>query len=322
MSILKVTDLTKIFAPRKNFFFKTVGAPFVAVDKISFTLKKGEILGFLGPNGAGKTTTMHMLLGILTPTSGEISYFGKNFFSDRSEILSRVGFASAYAKLPAQLTVSENLHIFARLYGLSWADRVERVKVCLQAFDAWDLRDKDTVGLSAGQTTKVMLAKAFLPRPKVLLLDEPTASLDPDVAYQARYFIHEQQKQHGASVLFASHNMAEVTQLCDRVIVLQNGHIIAADTPKKLAATVSSVRIELEVVDGLKRIVAYAKEQKYVHTVLDRRISIEVDEHNIAPTLAALAQRNVSYSYIVINKPTLEDYFLHVAAKTKKRKGA
>jgi ABC-2 type transport system ATP-binding protein len=150
-------------------------------------------------------------------------------------------------------------------------------------------------------------------------LDEPTASLDPDVAYQARYFIHEQQKKHGASVLFASHNMAEVTQLCDRVIVLQHGHIIASDTPKKLAATVSSVRIELEVVDGLKRIVEYAQEHKYAHAILDRRITIELDEHKIAPTLAALAQRNVSYSYIAINKPSLEDYFLKIAAK--KRKG-
>jgi ABC-2 type transport system ATP-binding protein len=319
MSILKVTDLTKIYPPRKKYFFKSVGSPFVAVDGISFSLKEGEILGFLGPNGAGKTTTMHMLLGILTPTSGSITYFGKNLFSDRSEILSRVGFASAYMKFPSQLTVNETLHIFARLYGLSWADRVERVQVCLKAFDAWDLRNKDTIGLSAGQITKVMLAKAFLPRPKVLLLDEPTASLDPDVAYQARYFIHEQQKKHGASVLFASHNMAEVTQLCDRVIVLQHGHIIASDTPKKLAATVSSVRIELEVVDGLKRIVEYAQEHKYAHAILDRRITIELDEHKIAPTLAALAQRNVSYSYIAINKPSLEDYFLKIAAK--KRKG-
>ena len=221
----------------------------------------------------------------------------------------RVGFASAYMKLPSQLTVGESLHIFARLYGLTWADRVERVKTCLQAFDAWDLRDKETVGLSAGQTTKVMLAKAFLPRPKVLLLDEPTASLDPDIAYQARYFIHEQQKKHGAAVLFASHNMAEVTQLCHRIIVLQHGHIIADGAPKKLAATVSLVRIELEVIDGLKRIVDYAQEKKFPHTVLDRRITLEVDEHNIASTLAALAQRNVSYSYIAINKPTLEDYF-------------
>lgn len=319
MSILKVTDLTKIFSPRKNFLFQSVGLPFVAVDKISFSLQEGEILGFLGPNGAGKTTTMHMLLGILTPTSGSITYFGKNFFSDRSEILSRVGFASAYTKLPSQLTVSETLNIFARLYGLSSRDRIERVKVCLKAFDAWDLRDKDTLGLSAGQITKVMLAKAFLPRPKIILLDEPTASLDPDVAYQARYFIHEQQKEHGASVLFASHNMAEVTQLCDRVIVLQHGHIIADDTPANLAATVSSVRIELEVSDGLKRIIAYADEHQYTYTIIDRLISIEVEEDDIAPMLSALAQRNVSYSYIVINKPTLEDYFLHIAAE--KRKG-
>lgn len=318
MSILKVTDLTKIYSPRKKFFFKSVGSPFTAVDSISFSLKEGEVLGFLGPNGAGKTTTMHMLLGILTPTSGSISYFGKNFFSDRSEILSRVGFASAYMKFPSQLTVNESLHIFARLYGLSWKDRVERVQICLKAFDAWGLRDKDTVGLSAGQTTKVMLAKAFLPRPKILLLDEPTASLDPDVAYQARYFISEQQKKYGASVLFASHNMAEVTQLCDRVIVLQHGHIIASDTPKKLAATVSSVRIELEVVDGIRRIVEYAREHKYEHSVLDRRIILELDEHKIASTLAALAQRNVSYSYIAIKKPTLEDYFLQIAAKKRK----
>jgi ABC-2 type transport system ATP-binding protein len=327
MSILRVDDLTKIFPPRRGFFFQKIGEPFTAVDHISFILKEGEILGFLGPNGAGKTTTMHMLLGILTPTSGSIVYFDKELRTHRSKILAKVGYASAYTKLPQLLTVYENLNVFAQLYGLNSIVRYERIKTCLMAFDAWDLRDRQMVGLSAGQITKVMLAKAFVAEPKVALLDEPTASLDPDIAYEVRHFIREQQKKHGTAILFASHNMPEVTEVCDRVIMLQSGKIIASDTPKKLAATVASLRVDLIIVDGLQRTLAYAREKALRHTVEDRLVKLELNnEAEIATVLAVLAKQGVSYSYISIKKPTLEDYFLQMSGvrrgkKTPKTKG-
>ncbi len=144
------------------------GQDFTAVNGISFDLSQGEVLGFLGPNGAGKTTTMHMLLGTLTPTSGVITYFGKNFAKHRSEILQHVGFASAYTRLPGRLTIYENLDIYGRLYGLSSYDRAIGIKQFLKAFDMWQMKDKAVSGLSAGQLTRVMLAKAFLPKPKIV----------------------------------------------------------------------------------------------------------------------------------------------------------
>lgn len=219
--VLRVKNLTKKFGG------------FTAVDKISFELKKGEILGLLGPNGAGKTTTIQMLLGTLTPTSGEIVYFGKDFFKYRSEILQEVNYASAYSHLPWRLTVEENLQVYARMYGVK--DRRRRIDRLLTEFDVSELGRKTMDGLSAGQKTRVTLCKAFINYPKLILLDEPTASLDPDIAARVRQFLLRQQREYGVSMLFTSHNMAEVTEVCDRVIFLKQGKIIAEDTPEKLA---------------------------------------------------------------------------------------
>lgn len=320
-TVLSIEKLTKIYPAPRSFFGGKKGEDFTAVNGISFNLQEGEILGFLGPNGAGKTTTMHMLLGTLTPTSGSIVYFGKNFKTHRSEILQSVGFASAYTRLPGRLTIYENLEVYARLYNVSSYDRTKSIKKFLEAFGMWELRNKAVSGLSAGQLTRVMLAKAFLPKPKIVLLDEPTASLDPDIAHEVRYFIAEQQEQYGTALLFASHNMQEVSELCNRVLVLQQGNIIASDTPKNLAATVSSARVELIIVDGMQRTISYAKEQKLFYTVQDRVIVIELDEKAIAQLLIELAKLGVSYSSISITKPSLEDYFLHVAMQSRELEG-
>lgn len=319
MSVLHINNLTKIYPAQRPWFGLGAkkGPDFTAVDGISFQLEQGQILGFLGPNGAGKTTTMHMLLGILTPTSGAITYFSKDFTQHRCEILQSVGFASAYTRLPGRLTVYENLSIYARLYGVRSQERASRIQECLQAFDMWELRNKEVAGLSAGQLTRIMLAKAFLPRPRIVLLDEPTASLDPDIAQEVRHFIVAQQQQYGTAVLLASHNMQEVSEMCSNVLVLQHGRIIAHDTPNNLSKTVSLARVDLIIVDGLKRTVAYAQEASLDYTVQDRLVSIEVDEHAIAQLLAALAQRTIGYSSITITKPTLEDYFIRVATQQR-----
>src|SRR3990167_11544942 len=192
MSILKVTNITKQF--------KTKAWPWqrakthMAVNQISFALQPGEILGFLGPNGAGKTTTIQMLLGTLQPSSGTISYFGQNFAQHRIAALRRIGYVSGYDRLPARLTVSENLDIVGRIYNLSAAQRAQQIAKLLQVFRIEDLRDRPTGTLSAGQATRVMLAKAFIANPEIVLLDEPTASLDPDVAQQVRQFILQQRQ--------------------------------------------------------------------------------------------------------------------------------
>lgn len=313
MNVLQVSHLTKIFAA--GIWPFSSRKKYKAVDDISFSLKKGEVLGFLGPNGAGKTTTIQMLLGILAPSSGSITFFGQDFAAHRIEILNRVTYASGYDKLPARLTIWENLDVVGRVYGLKNHVRQQRIKEILEFFTMWHMRDKETGMLSAGQATKIMLAKAFLPNPEIVLLDEPTASLDPDAAREVRQFILKQQNEQGTSFLITSHNMDEVTEICDRVLVLKQGVIIADNSPEQLAASVASARVHLIVTDGLQELERYLMQENIIHRSTEHEIIIEVDEQSIASFLIKLAQINVHYSQISIDKPTLEDYFLHISKR-------
>lgn len=306
--ILQVTQLTKVYPPEKR-----GGTVFCAVDGISFSVGQGEIVGLLGPNGAGKSTTIQMLIDTLKPTSGTVEYFGKDLHQNRSEVLQHVTFASTYIKMPWRLTVMENLWIYALLYGLNRKQFNERVESFLTFFGVWDQRHKTVGMLSAGQITRIMLAKAFIPYPKIVLLDEPTASLDPDMAHQVRDFVKKQQKEFGMSIIYTSHNMDEVAAVCDRVIFLNHGKIVALDTPDNLAKSVSLARVRLWVKDGLKRTERFATEQGLVSHIEDREIVIEIDEPAIAGFLASLADAQIEYSQISIDKPTLEDYFLSMS---------
>lgn len=312
MTVLSVQNLNKTFTSGVWPF--SAKKSYTAVNDISFQLNQGEILGFLGPNGAGKTTTIQMLLGTLTPTGGTISYFGNDFAHDRIAALKRIGYASGYDRFPARLTVLENLDTVGRIYCIDQPRRAQQIEKLLRYFGIWELRDRQTGGLSAGQTTRVMLAKAFIADPDIVLLDEPTASLDPDVAHEVRQFILAQCKERGISILVTSHNMAEVTELCDRVIVLKNGTIIANDSPESLAKSTSQVRVHVTVTHELDAAAKYLNETNYIYAI-DRtnQLTIELDEHAIAQLLAGLAERQIIYSHISIDKPTLEDYFLSVA---------
>ena len=317
--MLKVSNLTKIF-PAKRRLFGPQKPDFVAVNNISFEIEQGDVVGILGPNGAGKTTTIKMLLDIMTPTSGSIEYFGKNLQNNRTSILQHVGFASTYTKLPARLSVQQNLEIYGKFYNVPASELQKRIHQYLSQFGMEDRMHQEMGSLSAGQMTRVMLAKAFLVRPKIVLLDEPTAALDPDIALEVRTFILQQQQEHGMTVLIASHNMDEVAAICNRVIVLSNGTIIDDDTPDQLAKQISHVRISLIVLDGMKRIVAHAQQMNIPFTVQDRSIELVIDEAMIAPLLAAFAKLDVNYTHIWISKPTLEDYFIEIARSTKKAK--
>ena len=308
--VLSVQNLKKVY-PGK--------IPFVAVGGISFELKEGEVLGLLGSNGAGKTTTIQMLLSTLKATSGSIHYFGKDFFTHRSEILKYVAFASTYVSLPWMLTVDQNLEVFSRLYGLSAAERNERIGPLLERFGIAGKRKNYVSQLSAGQITRLMLVKAFMIRPKIALLDEPTASLDPDIAQDVIEFVLEQRKKYGTSILYTSHNMAEVGEVCDRVLFLQQGKIVADDLPGNLAKSVAVSRIQLQVGDGMKRTVAVAEKLKMRYKIEHRTIELELDESHIAILLSALAEAGVVYTNINIVRPTLEDYFLHMVKKGAKK---
>src|SRR3989344_3708652 len=246
-NILEVKNLTKKFGN------------FIAVNDISFNLKEGEILGFLGVNGAGKTTTMQMLLGILTPTKGDISYFGKNLFSHKSEIMEQVNFSTTYTQLPWNLTVKENLTFISYLYNIP--ERKKRIEKIMHVFDLVEMANKQVATLSAGQKTKVNLAKAFINFPKVLLLDEPTASLDVETASEMRNMLLKERTEFNTSMLFTSHNMAEVEDICDRVIFIHDGKVIANDTPENLAKSIQISHVMLVLEKGEKKLLEYCNER-------------------------------------------------------------
>ena len=307
--VLSVKNLKKVY-PGK--------IPFTAVSGISFEMKEGEILGLLGSNGAGKTTTIQMLLSTLKPTDGSITYFGKNFYTHRSEILKHVAFASTYVSLPWMLTIEQNLEVFGRLYGMSAADRKEATRPLLERFGIAAKLKSPVSQLSAGQITRLMLVKAFMIRPKIVLLDEPTASLDPDIAEDVVQFVLDQRKTHGTSILYTSHNMAEVAEVCDRVLFMQQGAIVADDIPSRLAKSVARSRVVLQVGDGMKRTAAIAENLKLTYKIEHRSIEFTLDEEQIAELLTALAEAKVVYTNINIMQPTLEDYFLHMVKKGAK----
>ncbi len=287
---------------------------YTAVNSISFQIGKGEILGFLGANGAGKTTTIQMLLGTLTPSSGSITYFGTNFSQHRIAILKKIGYASGYDRLPARLTIYENLDVFGRVYGISKSQREHQIEKLLKFFGMWQIRHKIMGGLSAGQVTRVMLAKAFIADPEIVLLDEPTASLDPDVAHEVRQFILTQREERNISFLITSHNMEEVTELCDRVLVLKNGTIIADNTPEQLAGLTSKARIHLTFDEQHRESAcSFLTSQGIFYTILGIQVMIELDEHLIAQFLADLGKNQFTYTHISIDKPSLKDYFLSIA---------
>jgi ABC-2 type transport system ATP-binding protein len=206
----------------------------VAVDGISFSVKKGEFLGLLGPNGAGKTTTIAMLLGLLKYTSGTISVLGMKMPEERQKILSRVNFSSAYVQLPYGLSVTANLKVHARLYQIPNGDK--KFVELAEYFGIADLLKRRMMTLSSGQATRVNLVKAFLNDPEILFLDEPTSSLDPEAADTFRQLIQAEQKRRKLTILYTSHNMQEVEKIADRIIFLHQGKIVAQGTTKEVLA--------------------------------------------------------------------------------------
>ena len=198
---------------------------FTAVDNVSFTINEGQVLGFLGPNGAGKSTTIFCILGLIEKDSGQIKIFAKDFSSNRSEILQNVNYASNESQLPWNLTVYENLYVYAQLYNINKAR--ERINELCEIFEISDLKKKLVRDISTGQSARLSLAKALLNRPKLLLLDEPMASMDPDVVDKGINLIKKFQKEEKMSILYTSHNMWEVEEVTNKIIFINHGRIVA-----------------------------------------------------------------------------------------------
>lgn len=214
----------------------------VAIEDLNFDVKRGEILGFLGANGAGKTTTISMLLGLITPTKGTIKIFGEEMRSSRVQILKRMNFASAYQQLPYNLRVWENLYVFAEIYGVRNSKR--KINELLELFDMGHMRNNLTGSLSSGEQTRLTLCKSLLNDPELLLLDEPTASLDPDQADKVRKIIAARQRDTGMTVINTSHNMIDVSELCDRILFMQHGQVVANGTADDILNRFDSKSLE------------------------------------------------------------------------------
>jgi ABC-2 type transport system ATP-binding protein len=226
----------------------------VAVNGISFSLPAGSVTALLGGNGAGKTTTIAMIMGLVTPTSGTVNVLGSQMPKERHRVLHRMNFESPYVDMPMRLTVRQNLTVFGRLYGVP--DVTLRIRELATQFGLGDFLDRPTGKLSSGQKTRVSLAKALLNHPEVLLLDEPTASLDPDTADWVRAEIEKYRAEQGATILLASHNMGEVERLCDRVIMMKRGEIVDDGSPDTLLARYGRENLEevfLDIVRGRRQ---------------------------------------------------------------------
>ena len=221
-----MTNLVEVKNLKKDYSSKE------AVKNISFNIKENEILGLLGPNGSGKTTTIGMLLGLLKPTAGEIKIDNMNFERNRIEILSKINFISPYIELPKKLTVKQNLTVYGKLYNIE--NLKERIQYLTDQLRLGELLDRVTGELSSGQKNRASLAKALINNPKVLFLDEPTASLDPEIGDFVRSFLEGYKKRNKISILLASHNMSEVSRLCKSVLMMKNGLIIDQGTPEFL----------------------------------------------------------------------------------------
>jgi len=233
--LLAVEHLTKVFGK------------FKAVDNISFGVDEGEIIGLVGPNGAGKTTTIHMLLGLISPTSGSISVFGKRFEQHREHILARLNFTSPYMALPGRLTVWENLKVFAQIYHVR--SPAVKIDALLECFGIFHLKGKPVARLSSGESTRVGLCKAFLNDPDLLLFDEPTAYLDPQAALQVRRILLDLHARRAATILITSHNMRDVQQMCGRIVFLNRGRVMATGTPIEVTRQVLNEDREIPALD-------------------------------------------------------------------------
>lgn len=293
---------------RKNFGI------FEAVKGISFAVKKGQVVGLLGPNGAGKTTTIQMLLGIMLPTSGAVNYFGKNFFKHRQESLKRINFASAFNTLQGRNTVRENLKVFGLLYEVKNLDK--KIHELSEYFEITSLMSQRYWDLSAGQKTRVNLVKSLINDPELILMDEPTASLDPDIADKTLTLIEKLREERDLSLLFTSHNMNEVTRICDEVIFLDHGSIVAQDTPLNLTKLITKAYLKLTFEGENRKVEKYLNDKKLKFELKGKNtVLIETEESLIPKIIFGIGEEKIWVIDIEVEKPTLEDVFLIFARK-------
>ncbi|MDO8582989.1 MAG: ABC transporter ATP-binding protein [bacterium] len=306
--ILEVKNLTKKFGSKDS--------EFTAVNDISFSLQKGEVLGLLGPNGAGKTTTIQMLIGILTKTSGSIQYLGKDFYKNKTYCLQKINFTSSYNILQGRISSWENLLVFSGLYGVK--NPKDKIHELAKYFEVENILHQRFFDLSAGQRTRMNLIKSLLNDPELILMDEPTASLDPDIADKTLSLIENLRESKKLSILYTSHNMDEITRICDKVIFLNHGKIIAQDTPLGLTKQITKTLLRIVFDDDKKIVETYLNKnvKKFDFNNMNS-VTITLEEKDLPKIIFGLSKEGVWITDIEIQKPTLEDFFIQIARKNK-----
>jgi ABC-2 type transport system ATP-binding protein len=267
--------------------------------------------GFLGSNGAGKSTTIQMLVNLVTPTRGEIWYFGKRFDQAREETLRRINYSSAFNELLGRITVRENLEVYAGMYEVE--NIKARVDEVVGYFDLGELMNKLYWSLSSGQRTRVNLAKAMINEPELVLMDEPTASLDPDVADRVMTLIERLRDENGMSILYTSHDMDEIARICDEVIFLDRGEIVAKDTPIGLVKKVKVCKLKLMIGANLEKCRQILAQERLGVREVHGRVEVEIEESQIGRLLAKMESGGVEIVEIDIEKVSLEQVFLDIA---------
>ena len=305
--MLKVANLSKRFGDH------------LAVDRLSFAVPQAQIMGILGPNGAGKSTTIQMLLGLLLPSAGSISYFGLDLGCNRTKILEQINFCSPHSSLPWGLTVHENLSFISHLYRIK--RRHQKIEALITRLQLTKLLHIRTVDLSSGELNRLNLAKALLNSPKVLLLDEPSANLDPSMAGYIRNFLMEQRNDFKTTMIITSHNMSEVELLCDRILFIDKGALLVDDTPKRLIEGLGVCRVNFQVADA-RSFTRFLFDKQLVHSCSGGVVTVSVNDTDIPRLLATIAETKLSYHHITIEKPSLADYFLRTTRTNGARVGS
>ncbi len=294
--------------------FRSKGKEVVAVDKLSFYVTRGEIFGLLGANGAGKSTTINMLSGLITPDGGTIRLLGKDPTSEW--VKDRMNVSTAYFPLSDVLTVRQNLRVYAKIYNVP--DAEARIQELLETFEMTALAEKKVVNLSSGEKTRTALCKGLLNRPQLLFLDECTVGLDPDIAEKTRRAIKQYHEETGCTILFTSHYMHEVEELCDRIAFMENGRILTISTADELKRTVKKHQVELTVKDDAKRLRELLAEEEL--TILGGRhntvfFEIDAESDDVDRILQRVMREGLGLHDIHIKKPTLDDIFIHFARR-------
>ncbi|HEY0580757.1 MAG TPA: ABC transporter ATP-binding protein [Chloroflexota bacterium] len=297
---LEVRNLTKLYGS------------FRAVDNVSFSVPRGKIVGLLGPNGAGKTTTIQMLVGITLPDGGTIRYFGQDLHRHREACLQRINFSSSYNNLQGRITVWENLVVFARLYRVKRPEA--KIRELAEYFGIGPQMNQRFLTLSAGQRTRVNLVKALLNDPEVVLMDEPTASLDPDIADRMLSLIESLRESRDLAIVYTSHQMDEVTRICDEVIFLDHGRIVAQDTPAGLTSRIANAELRVTFSGDAARLQSALRERyRDLRLLAPNVIAIRTAAAQVPRAIFDIAETGVEIRDIDIEKPTLEDVFLQIA---------